>query len=150
MHVGAGETTVHHVDIGRHDLSEADDCVQQVPIAAIYPHPEYDDSTMQYDFALLELHVDSEYPVLALYDTALWEEALDDPGDAVRIAGWGSTSGADYGRSAEDYPDELQEGVKSLISNSQCQEAYSEGSETIGDFSICAQQEGVDTCQGDS
>ncbi|KAK3257099.1 hypothetical protein CYMTET_33801, partial [Cymbomonas tetramitiformis] len=105
------ESTVHHVDMGRHDLTEIDGCVQQLPIAAIYPHPEYDEWTMEYDLALLELQVDSEYPVLALYDPAVWsgEEALDDPGDAVTVAGWGSTSGAELeDRTSADYPDEMQ------------------------------------------
>ncbi|KAK3241887.1 hypothetical protein CYMTET_48380 [Cymbomonas tetramitiformis] len=144
------EWTVHHVDIGRHDLTEIDSCVQQLPIAAIYRHPDYDDQTMQYDFALIELQADTEYPALALYDPELWsgEDMPDDPGDLVTIAGWGSTSG-DYYRSAEDYPDEAQEGVKTLISNSQCSEAYA-GEMPIGNFSICAEQEGVDSCQGDS
>ncbi|KAK3276233.1 hypothetical protein CYMTET_15682 [Cymbomonas tetramitiformis] len=143
------ETSVHHVDVGRGDLSEVSDCVQELPIAAIHPHPKYDGSTYEYDFALLELRADSEYPPLALYDPAQWsgEETPDDPGDEVTIAGWGSTSGEEY-RTAEDYPDAMQEATTYLISNSACKEAYP--SETIGDFSICAQQPGVDTCQGDS
>lgn len=149
MGLMAGEMTVHHVDVGRHDLSEVSNCVQELPIAAIYPHPKYEQSTFEYDFALLELRADSEYPPLALYDPALWsgEETLDDPGDEVTIAGWGSTSGDDN-RYLEDYPDALQEATTYLISNSACKEAYP--SEVISDFSICAQQQGVDTCQGDS
>ncbi|KAK3287289.1 hypothetical protein CYMTET_5194 [Cymbomonas tetramitiformis] len=42
------------------------------------------------------------------------------------------------------------EGNKTIISLSQCQEAYTEGTATVGGYSICAQGDGVDTCQGDS
>lgn len=43
------------VVVGEHDLSDENDVARTVVVAAIHEHPDYDDWSIGYDFAILEL-----------------------------------------------------------------------------------------------
>ena len=50
--MAASELTVV---VGEHDLSDENDVARTVVVAAIHEHPDYDDWSFGYDFAILEL-----------------------------------------------------------------------------------------------
>jgi len=105
-------------------------------------HPDYDRSAYHDDIALLKLSEEAVCNRL-VNSICLHEEQQQLP-DNVWVTGWGTL---EYGGFR---PDALMEVSIPLVTNEQCQAAYTYS--TIDDGMICAgaPEGGLDSCQGDS
>jgi trypsin len=131
-----------HIDqvvIGGHDVSDSQDG-ERKHIKRIIVHPNYDSSSADFDFALLELDSDSAQKPVALNSQEINITPLSEIMSTT--AGWGDT------QSANRFPDKLQKVDVPLVTFDKCQNSYG----TITDRMICAgYDEGAkDSCQGDS
>ncbi len=112
--------------------------------AQIIPHPQYNSSTLDYDYALIKLNGNSTFRPVEINAE---EISIPDFSSADQVmsttAGWGATK-----ESSWSLPDQLMKVDVPLISASDCKKAYSETTDRM----ICAgyQQGGKDSCQGDS
>ncbi|CAK0899059.1 unnamed protein product, partial [Prorocentrum cordatum] len=127
-----------------HRLS-ADSSQEVLQVKQVFSHPEYDSSTMRFDFALVELVGEASLNE-CIGVACLPSEAVAD-GEECFITGWGTLS------SGGTSPDLMQEAQVSIISNSDCSAAY--GQSQITDDMLCAQGvnsagDVTDACQGDS
>jgi len=127
------------VEVGGHDLSANDACVERIKVSETIIHPKYDDYTMANDIALLKLAGASTYPPVGLYSGG----ALEAAGTLSTVSGWGTLS------SGGPAPDVLRSVNVPIVTNKVCNVAYSNG---IIDTMMCAgyKQGGKDSCQGDS
>lgn len=132
------------VEAGIVNLSSAG---QIFSVSAIEVHPSYNSSTSDYDIALLTLSSSaSSVGTVALVD-ADSEPVVVSPGTDAIVTGWGTLS---EGGSS---PDRLQQVTVPILSNSECNGAYSPHGQSITSRMICAGLLGVggkDSCQGDS
>lgn len=127
---------------------------EQIGVSRVIPNPNYDEAATTNDNALLELAQASSQPVRAVVkpsQASYWEA-----GDAVYVAGWGSTVAEPAGCPGSgcpppDYPDDLHEVEVSVNSSVDCETAYPG---FYAEFSmLCAgiyPAGGKDSCQGDS
>jgi trypsin len=141
----AGHCVAEKIDkvvIGMHDQTNTTN-TESIKVKRVIRHPQYDENTTDYDFALLELAQDSKYEPIAL-NTA--EINIPDGGDTVMatVAGWGATKESSY-----SLPNLLQKVDVPLVSHTVCNKDYKGN---ITDRMICAgyDQGGKDSCQGDS
>lgn len=110
--------------------------------ARVIPHPQYNRSNMDYDFALIQLDGKSTSKAITLN-----ENEINIPTDSTIVesitAGWGYTREGSWKLS-----DILQKVTVPLISKETCMKSYS----GVTDQMICAglPQGGKDSCQGDS
>lgn len=111
----------------------------------IIAHPDYNDSTLDFDYALIQLSGDSKFRPIDLNKV---EIAIPDGPEQFMVwtSGWGTTSEGSY-----TLPKILQKVEIPLVSTAVCnsKEAY-DGD--ITERMICAglKQGGKDSCQGDS
>ncbi|WP_413943507.1 S1 family serine peptidase [Bdellovibrio sp. HCB-162] len=135
-------STIKNVVIGLHDQRNASKAETIRPKRVIV-HPQYDDNSADFDFALIELSKDSQYEPIEINTT---EIAIPDSGDQIMatVAGWGVTNENSY-----SLPNRLLKVDVPLISHDSCNQSYKN---TITDRMLCAgyAQGGKDSCQGDS
>lgn len=115
---------------------------EEVQIAKIIRHPDYNQTTNNNDIALLRLARSVSYPTIELGNASL----LDSQASAELLTlGWGRTENVTRSDSL------LQVNVP-LVSAKTCQTAYSAYGYSILDGMICAgyAQGGRDACSGDS
>lgn len=139
-HCTQGESANNiQVVIGRHDLNANDG--QTVNVAQIINHPNYNNSTTDYDVSLLRL----ASPINNVTPIGLVTDAMDvdDPNKDATISGWGATSQGGSGSS------KLLKVTVPVVSNTTCNASYNGD---ITDRMICAglADGGKDSCQGDS
>lgn len=135
--------SVARVVVGLHNQKQDGRADAIVP-KRIIRHPQYNSSTIDYDYALIELSRDSVFaPVDINLDSAIGT------GDSVEVAntttaGWGVTS-----ESSWRLPDILQKVDVPLVSREECGKSYPN---QITERMICAGYKGggKDSCQGDS
>jgi secreted trypsin-like serine protease len=72
------------------------------------------------------------------------DDAYETPGTMLTVIGWGNTSLTGH----PNYPDELRELQVPVVSDADCDFAYS-GAVTV-ETQVCAGEKRVDSCQGDS
>lgn len=110
-------------------------------------HPQYDDHTTDYDFALVELDSDSHFTPVALNSTEIAIPETPDSQIMSTVAGWGDMSVNFKPMSA---PDKLMKVDVPLVTAKACKESY--GENAITDRMICAgyTSGGKDSCFGDS
>lgn len=136
---------ISKIYIGLHDQSNKGNAEAMTP-KKIVRHPQYDSSTTDYDYALIELDQDSTYPPVA-YNT---QEIMisDDAGKQIMstTAGWGDTS---VNGPMASSPDKLQRVDVPLATAELCSEGYPGA---ITDRMICAGYKTgkYDACFGDS
>jgi trypsin len=140
-HCVGKDSRLERVIIGMQDLR--DTSTSEIKTAKkIIVHPLYNDDTMDWDFALIELNSDSAFPPIDLNT----REFAIHKGDAIlmTIAGWGLLHETDT-----DLPNELRTVQLPLISSSVCNKVYKN---QITDRMLCAgiDRGGKDSCQGDS
>ena len=130
------------------DMSAAD----RMAVYRIFVHPDWDPSTDEWDFALLELGSASAQPTMDLIKPA--EAGETTGGKPARAAGWGCTLG---GVLPEDcgggYPDQLRQVGLQFVSDANCGSSASYGPSFVPEMMICAgiyPAGGKDTCYGDS
>jgi len=134
--------SIDKVVIGMHNLKDTKN-TESIQVKRVIPHPQYNESSTDYDFALLELAQDSKYEPISL-NTAEIEIPMTGSPIMATVAGWGVTKENSY-----SLPDLLQKVDVPLVSHTVCNKDY-RGS--ITDRMICAgyEQGGKDSCQGDS
>ncbi len=121
--------------------------VEKMKAIKIIAHENYNTTTMDSDFALIQLSQNSSYKPVTLNET---EIVISDDAAATQImaitAGWGTLT-----ESSQTLPNLLQKVSVPLVSASACndKDAYSGG---ITDTMLCAgyKNGGKDSCQGDS
>jgi secreted trypsin-like serine protease len=121
---------------GLYDQSQSQG-VENLAVDKVIPHPDYNKTPQDWDYALVHLKSASKYPPIALNKTA-----ISGPVDFI-TAGWGYT--AENGQ----IPNVLRKVTVPLVPADVCSAAYP-GS--ITDRMICAGLDagGKDSCQGDS
>lgn len=134
--------SIDKVVIGLHDQKQPQNAEAIAP-KRIIANPQYNSSTTDYDFALIELSKDSSYAPIALNKTDI---VIADDGTPIMstVAGWGTTSEGSY-----SLPNLLQKVDVPLVSAASCNKSYAN---KITDRMICAGYTtgGKDSCQGDS
>ena len=122
--------------------SRCDNCVYRV--GAVRVHPDWNPRTTNMDAAVLTLTRRVPAGVaspITLVDTT--PGALDDPGRAAVVAGWGHTSSGGTGAQ------HLQAATLSIVGDRACAASYPAGEVKKGSM-LCAAASGRDSCQGDS
>ncbi len=124
-----------HIISGQQQLSGSGGEI--IAVSQIIAHPDYDNTPLDSDIALLQLSQPASAAPVSLAPVSF------SPGNLATVTGWGNT--AQSGNAS--YPNDLMEVQVPLVSNQACVAAY--GS-TITNNMLCAGQAGVDSCQGDS
>ncbi|KAK3289736.1 hypothetical protein CYMTET_2865 [Cymbomonas tetramitiformis] len=155
-------TDAHHVDVGRLSLSNESDmrCVEEIPIADVVVHPDYDGDKLLYDFALLRLVADSSYEPIRLYDPmAKALENVRAHEQMMTSVGWGHTAYKGH------LSDDLMMIHTYIYDRDRCKYNYDNvvlenGDKAkvagvyFGDHNFCAYHKVgstvIDSCQGDS
>jgi len=111
--------------------------------AKIVAHPKYNSSTMEYDYALIQLDRDSSIQPVLVNDQ---EIAIGAETIVSTTTGWGYTSEGGF-----SIADKLRKVDVPLVSAEKCNEAASYNGD-ITDTMLCAglAEGGKDSCQGDS
>jgi len=131
---------ISSVRIGRHNLNDNSEDYETFTIAEEVPHPNYNPSTLDYDYMMLRLSGSSSYEPVTLDDGSTNLSA----GTDLTVMGWGTTSS---GGSASSV---LLEVEVDAWSQTDCNAAYSPQGYPITDRMICAARPTKDSCQGDS
>merc|ERR1712226_1297429 len=103
-------------------------------------HPDYNPSTLDYDYMMLRLSGSSAYEPVTLDDGSTNLSA----GTDLTVMGWGTTSSGGSSSSV------LLEVEVDAWSQTDCNAAYSPQGYPITDRMICAARPTKDSCQGDS
>ena len=125
---------------GEHDLYADEGPEQERRVASAVMHPDYDWYTFENDICLLRM--DSPFVLNTKVDI------IPSASQGQIFTGRGQVSG--WGMMAEDglFPDLLMAANVTLRTDVECREAY--GEEAVMDSMLCAGDEGVDACEGDS
>lgn len=141
---------IQKVIAGLHDQGDKRNAQVIIP-KRIIQHPQYDDRTTDYDFALIELSSDANFDPVALNA----EELLIPPAPnqiMATTAGWGETMAqivTPMNVKPMDMANRLQRVDVPLVSTEVCNDSYRGA---ITDRMMCAGFEtgGKDSCSGDS
>jgi trypsin len=133
---------IDKVVIGIRDQNDTSN-TESLSVKQVIRHPQYNETTTDYDFALLELSADSSYTPISLNTTEI-DIPLTGAPVLATVAGWGTTAENGY-----SLPAILQKVDVPLVSNDVCNADYKG---VITDRMICAglTEGGKDSCQGDS
>ncbi|XP_058833810.1 trypsin 5G1-like [Topomyia yanbarensis] len=116
---------------------------QLINVKRVLKHPEYNEDTTDYDFALLKLAkavgLNEKFYAVELPEQ---DEPITE-GTCLQVSGWGDT------HNAEESHELLRATKVPLVSQEVCRKAYTS---MITDRMLCAgyQEGGKDACQGDS
>ena len=112
----------------------------------VIPHPQYNRSTLDYDYALIELSADSQFRPVDLNSSEIAIPEGDQPAYNVWTAGWGATREGSY-----SLPNLLNKVEVPLVTTKVCNESVAYNNK-VTDRMICAGYAtgGKDSCQGDS
>lgn len=137
-HCVQGSSTMKVV-VGLHDQSDKSG-TETFSTKKIVAHPQFNRSTLDYDYALIQLNGDSKFRTIDLNTI----EA--NAPDMVWTAGWGTTSEGSY-----TLPKILHKVEVPLVSQEDCNSSTAYSGD-ITDRMICAgfAEGGKDSCQGDS
>ncbi len=115
----------------------------KVAVRDFYIHPDYDPNLLSPDVALIELARPVNIEPIQL--ASIGDDSFEDAGDVLTVIGWGNT---DMRPNQTNWPDELREVEVPVVSDADCDFAYS-GDVTV-ETQVCAGAKGIDSCQGDS
>ena len=112
----------------------------------VVAHPLYNRSTLDYDYALIQLNADSKFRSIDLNRAEISIPEVDTAPVNVWTSGWGTTSEGSY-----TLPNLLNKVEVPLVTTKACNAATAYNGE-ITDRMICAGlvAGGKDSCQGDS
>ena len=131
--------------LGAHRRETKEDTTQEITVAQIKIHPQYNTNDNANDIALIKLDKEAVLGpgvgLICLSDDGL-HLPIDDLNNQCLISGWGTLE------SGGDQPDTLQEVLVPLVSKERCERAYG----SLHDSMLCAglDKGGKDSCQGDS
>ena len=130
------------IKVGLHNQSDTQG-TESFTAEKIVPHPEYDSSKTDYDFALIQLKGESKFAHIELNRGAIDIPEEEEKAPMSTTAGWGTTS--EWGSLSK----ELLKVEVPLVSGKRCEVAYPG---KITKTMICAgfEKGGKDSCQGDS
>jgi trypsin len=142
-HCVQGSSTMKIV-VGLHDQSDKSD-TETFSAKRIVAHPLYNRSTLDYDYALIQLSGDSKFRTIDLNRV---EIAIPTSDEKINVwtSGWGTTSEGSY-----TLPKILNKVEVPLVSTEECNSTAAYNGD-ITDRMICAglKDGGKDSCQGDS
>jgi len=133
-----------YVVLGEHNLS-VNDGEKKVRVCSTKNHPNYNDRTVDYDYAILTL-CESVSFTTDISPACLPSSSSNnyDNRESV-VSGWGTLS------TGGSTPNVLHEVTVNTMSNSQCRGSSTDySSSDITDRMLCAGAGGKDACQGDS
>lgn len=109
-----------------------------------YPHPNYNDYSIDYDYMVMKLNSPVDENVIPIDLNQNNNVPIED--DLLTVIGFGSLS------SGGGTPSNLQEVVVEYIETNQCNSFYSYNGDVNDDTMFCAGRDGggKDSCQGDS
>lgn len=130
--------------VGMYNQSDKKD-TETFTAKKIIAHPQFDENTLDFDYALIQLSGDSKYRPIDLNKV---EIAVPEGQDKFMVwtSGWGTLNEGDY-----SLPQILQKVEVPLVSQAACNAADVYNG-TITDRMLCAglPEGGKDSCQGDS
>jgi trypsin len=142
-----------HVKLGMHRINltldgvgpEEFDNIETIPIAGYVIHPDYDDETLENDFALIQLQSAS---ILYADNVVELDSPIDDlellSGDELVVFGLGVTSSV-----SNTMPNVVQEVTMDYISNEECESVFELAFNITVDIPssmLCAERNGVGSC----
>lgn len=132
------------VVVGLHDRTDKTG-TETFSTAKIIAHPQYNDNTLDFDYALIQLNGDSKFRPIDLNKVDISAGEGSSP-VMVWTSGWGTTTEGSY-----SLPKILNKVEVPLVSTDACNSATAYKGK-ITDRMICAglAQGGKDSCQGDS
>jgi len=133
------------VRVGNHHLYEDDPDQEDIAVAKVILHEDYDSWTINNDICLLELESMADFGSSVIGAIGLPTDGEEySSGTMCTVSGWGTTS--EGGSLAQV----LMKVDVPVVSDDDCRGAY--GQEDIADSMICAGLDagGKDSCQGDS
>ncbi|MFN8847663.1 MAG: S1 family serine peptidase [Bdellovibrionales bacterium] len=130
------------VVVGLHNLKESQGS-ETFRTTQVIPHPQYNRSTMDYDYALVKLNAKSTFKPVAINETEISLPSSETTVDTV-TAGWGYVK-----EGAWRLSDILQKVTVPLVPYEECNKSYNG---EITERMLCAglKEGGKDSCQGDS
>merc|ERR1712002_1204490 len=143
-HCTSGSTSAAYVVLGEHNLG-VNDGEKKVRVCSVKNHPNYNDRTVDYDFAILTL-CESVSFTSDISPACLPSSSSNnyDNRESV-VSGWGTLS------TGGSTPNVLHEVTVNTMSNSQCRGSSTDySSSDITDRMLRAGAGGKDACQGDS
>ncbi len=138
---GGGIDSVRIGMLKQSDLSKS----ETFKVKKVIVHPQYDRSTIDYDYALVQLDGASKYQPVEL-NKRNFQIPDSDESILATTAGWGTIRESSYATS-----DKLMKVDVPLVNHQKCEEVYKDLN-PVTDRMICAgYEEGAkDACQGDS
>lgn len=130
------------VTVGRTVLSS--DEGERHTVTEVKVHPNYNSNTLEFDAALLRLSGSSS--IEPIRPATLADDGLEAPGTILTVSGWGDTN---PGRGVS-YPDQLHAVDVPVVSDGTCDANYASAGGIDPATMLCAGEEGVDSCVGDS
>ena len=144
-HCVASWSASNKIVLGMHDQKDkkGTETFKSIKVVA---HPLYNRSTLDYDYALIQLNADSKFRSIDLNRAEISIPEVDTAPVNVWTSGWGTTSEGSY-----TLPNLLNKVEVPLVTTKACNAATAYNGE-ITDRMICAGlvAGGKDSCQGDS
>lgn len=141
--------------IGRHNVDDEMEVFEKFVFEKVINHPKFNqdenDGSLDYDFLLLKLYGQSQFPTAKLNSNP---NIPKDVGDSLTVAGWGVIN-----EEKKTTASVLQHVEVKYITNKQCEaiEGFLPGhlqlisqKGIISDAMMCAKDKDEDACQGDS
>lgn len=144
-HCVAGWNKANKIVVGLHDQKNKVG-TETFTSVKVVPHPLYNRSTLDYDYAVIQISGDSKFRTIELNNTEIVIPEIGRDPINVWTSGWGTTSEGSYA-----LPNLLNKVEVPLVSTAECNAATAYGGD-ITDRMMCAglPQGGKDSCQGDS
>ncbi len=130
------------VTVGRTVLSS--DQGERHAVTEVRVHPNYNPNTLAFDAALLRLAGRSS--IAPIRAATLADDGFEAEGTMLTVSGWGDTA---PGRPVI-YPDQLHAVDVPVVSDATCDDNYAAVGGIDPATMLCAGEEGVDSCVGDS
>lgn len=128
-----------HILIGHHEMDDVPDSAERIEVDFEVLHPSYSATTFENDVLMIKLKTPSSFDTTALVESGQELEG----GTNVTVIGWGTTC------SGGSVSNELREVTVQIVSNPDCEGAYSPDADVTNEM-MCAAAPGKDSCQGDS
>ena len=127
--------------VGEHNTNKTDDQAQVIQVKKFYQHSDYNQTTLNMDFAILELQQDLNFSSYVRPACLPQDASKDYTGVKAIVSGWGDLAPNGC------QPARLQKLQVEVTANNECGD-YIDG--LLTENMMCAINPGKDSCQGDS